>query len=166
MSNVADILQRLHALGAEDRTWILGKLPAPTKSLLLAAASGKPSSVAPAPAAASASDASSLPTTLAATQVAAALKEEPAWLAAALLEGADDSWVADVVHRLPAVLRSDIAAFRRTGCTLTPPARQTLMRLFLAKLGPASPAPVPSRFHALLERLSASRSRKRLTLHL
>ncbi len=164
MRNVADILQHLHTLSAEDRTWILGKLPAPAKSLLLAGASDEPSPAAPA--ATTASDAPRLPSTLAAMQVAAALKEEPAWLAAALLEGAAEPWIADVVERLPAVLRSDVASIRRAGSTLTPSARQTLIRLFLAKIGQAAPQTTPSRFQLLLERLSASRSRKRLTLHL
>lgn len=164
MRKVADILQHLHALTAEDRTWILGKLPEPAKSLLLAAVSDEPSPAAPV--VATARDASSLPTTLAAMQVAAALKEEPAWLAAAVLEGACESWIAGVVERLPAVLRSDVASIRRAGSALTPSARQALIRLLLARIGQAAPQPAPSRFHLLLERLSASRSRKRLTLHL
>jgi hypothetical protein len=159
--NVADILQHLHSLSTEDRTWILGKLPAPAKSLLLAAASDEPSPAAPV-----AGDAPSLPATLAATQVAAALKEEPAWLAAAVVEGAAEPWITEVVERLPAVLRSDVASIRRAGTTLTPDARQTLIRLLVARIGQAAPHPSPSTFRLLLERVSASRSRRRLTLHL
>lgn len=164
MRNVADILQRLHTLGADDRTWVLGKLPAPAKSLLLATASSERSPVVPA--APAAGDGPTLPPTLPALQVAAALKEEPAWLAAALLDGAAESWIAEVIQRLPAVLRADIATIRRGGSTLTPAARQTLIGLFLAKVGQATPRPAPSGFQVLLERLSASRSRRRLTLHL
>ena len=164
MRNAAEILQRLHALGAEDRSWILGKLPAPAKSLLLAAAADAPSPAAPV--VTPPSDIPSLPRTLAATTVAAALKEEPAWLAVAVLEGAAESWIAEVVERLPTFLRSDIASQRRAASTLTPAARQALIRLFLAKIGQAVPPPAPSRFHVLLERLGASRSRKRLMLHL
>jgi hypothetical protein len=164
--NSVDILQQLHSLTAEDRTWILEKLPAPAKSLLLATSSDAP---APAPAApvAPASDSPSLPRTLVATTVAAALREEPAWLAAAVLEGAAESRIAEIVERLPAVLRSDIVSMRRVAATLTPAARQVLIRLLLAKIGePPPPEPAPSRFHLLFDRLSASRSRKRLTLHL
>jgi hypothetical protein len=162
--NLTDTLQRLHALGAEDRRWILSKLPASAKSLLLAAASGKRPQIEPAPPAVT--DTPTLPRDLEALQVAAALKEEPAWLAAAVLEGAAESWVAEVVQKLPAVLRSNIAHVRRAGCTLTPSARQTLIGLMLAKIGQATPRPAQSGFQVLLERLSASRSRKRLTLHL
>jgi hypothetical protein len=162
--NLTDTLQRLHALGAEDRAWILSKLPASAKSLLLAAASGKRSQVAPVTPAAS--DPPALPPGLEPLQVAAALKEEPAWLAAAALEGAAESWVAEVLQKLPAVLRADIAHVRRAGCALTPSARQALIKLLLAKLGQAAPRPAQSGFQVLLERLSASRSRKRLTLHL
>ena len=164
MRNSVDILQQLHSLTAEDRTWILEKLPAPAKSLLLATTSDAPAPAAPV---APASDTPSLPTTLAATAVAAALKEEPAWLAAAVLEGAAESRIAEIVERVPAVLRSDIVSMRRVAATLTPAARQVLIRLLLAKIGePPPPEPVPSRFHMLFDRLSASRSRKRLTLHL
>jgi hypothetical protein len=162
--NSVDILQQLHSLTAEDRTWILEKLPAPAKSSLLATTSDTPAAAAPV---APASDTPSLPTTLAATTVAAALKEEPAWLAAAVLEGTAESRIAEIVERLPAVLRSDIVSMRRVAATLTPAARQVLVRLLLAKIGEPPPQePAPSRFHMLFDRLSASRSRKRLTLHL
>jgi hypothetical protein len=157
-------LQRLHSLTAEDRTWILEKLPAPAKSLLLATTSEAPAPAAPV---ATAGDTPSLPTTLTATTVAAALREEPAWLAAAVLADAAESRSTEIVERLPAVLRSDIVSMRHVAATLTPAARQVLVRLLLAKIGePAPPEPAPSRFHLLFDRLSASRSRKRLTLHL
>lgn len=154
MIEVADILQRLQALTSDDRTWILGKLPAAAKSTLLAAASAEPS---PPPATAP---------TLAPRSVAAALKEEPAWLAAAFLQGAADPWAAEVIGHLPAVLRSDVANLRRAESTLTPLSRQTLADLLHAHVGQSAPPPTPSKFHTLLERLSASRSRKRMTLHL
>lgn len=162
MMDIADMLQRLQALTAEDRTWILGKLPATEKSTLLAAASGESS---PPPAAAPEIEAPALPTTLASLSVAAAMKEEPAWIAAAILQGAAEPWVAEVIAHLPAVLRSDVANLRRAGSKLTPLARQTLVELLLAQIGQTA-APTPSKFHTLLERLSASRSRKRMTLHL
>ena len=163
MTSLADILQRLHGLAAEDRTWILGRLPAPAKSTLLAAASGEPSRPL---AAACGFEAPALPHTLTPQSVAAALKDEPAWLVAAVLEGTAESWAAAVIAHLPAVMRSDIATMRHAGSRLPLHARQTLIRLFLAKVGQAEPPPVPSRFHTLFERLSASRSRKRLMLHL
>jgi hypothetical protein len=163
--SASDILRQLHALSVQDRAWILEKLPAPAKSLLLAAVSDAPAPAAPV--AATASEIPILPTTLAATAIAAALREEPAWLAAAVLEGAAESRIAEVLERLPGVLRSDMATMRRVACTLTPAARQVLLRMVLAKIGePAPPPPAPSRFHVLLDRLSASRSRKRLALHL
>jgi hypothetical protein len=163
MTDVADIMQRLHALTVEDRAWILGKLPATAKSALLAAAAGEPS---PPPSAPTVEDAPVLPTTLAPRSVAAALKEEAAWVAVALLEDADESWIAEVIAHLPPVLRSDIDSMRRAGASLTILARRTLIRLLLAKIGEAAPQPAPSKFQVLLDRLSASRSRKRMTLHL
>src|SRR5262245_58063386 len=118
MIDVADILQRLQVLTSEDRTWILGKLPAAAKSTLLTAASAEP--LPPPTAAAPEIEGPALPTTLAPQSVAAALKEEPAWLAAAALEGAAEPWVTAVIAHLPAVLRSEVANLRRAGSTLTP----------------------------------------------
>jgi hypothetical protein len=165
MIDVADILQRLQALAAEDRTWILGRLPAAAKATLLAAASGESSL--PPPAAAREIEGPVLPTTLAPQSVAAALKEEPAWIAASILGNAAGPWIAEVLAHLPPGLRSDIASLRRSDSVLTPLARETLVNLLLAQIGQSEPPPpTPSKFHTLLERLSASRSRKRMTLHL
>ena len=164
MIDIADILQRLQALSVEDRTWILGRLPVAAKATLLAAASGGSSP--PPPAAAREIEGPALSTTLPPQSVAAALKEEPAWIAASILGNAGGPWIVEVLAHLPAVLRSDIASLRRSDSMLTPLARQTLVNLLLAQIDQSPPPPTPSKFHTLLERLSASRSRKRMTLHL
>lgn len=79
-----------------------------------------------------------LPRDIDAARLAAVLAQEPSWITAAV----------------------------RGGSVLTPHAKQTLVRLVLARVGCDEAAPVPSKFQSLLARLSASRSRKRLTIHL
>lgn len=171
MKAATDILQRLHGLTAEDRTWILARLPTAARSKLRALVKIEQSSrdeadVVPEPAAdASDEPVGRLPCGLDPAAVAALLKAEPAWIAAAVLEGSAQPWSAMVLDHLPGVLRADIEGQRRAGCTLTPLARETLIRVFLAGMGRNPHAPTPSKFRSLLDRVSASRSRKRLTIH-
>ena len=125
--NTTDILRTLHGLAAEDRAWIIARLPARTKAQLLHV---------PEPEVPQSDE--EIPPDIDAARLAVVLAEEPSWIAAAL----------------------------RGSSTLTPQAKQTLVRLVLARVGCGEAAPALSRFHSLLARLSASRSRKRLTIHL
>ena len=83
---------------------------------------------------------------------------------------ADDELPRDIdAARLAAVLAEEpswIGAAVRGGSVLTPHAKQTLVRLVLARVGRGEAEPARSRFQSLLARLSASRTRKRLTIHL
>lgn len=171
MKNSTDILQRLHGLTAEDRTWILARLPIRARSTLRAAVKAEQSSdvdadVIAEPKVDTTEEVACLPSGLDPEAVAALLKGEPAWIAAALLEGSAEPWSAMVFGHLPSMQRADIERHRRAGCTLTLLARQTLISIFVAGMGSTPHAPAPSKFQSLLDRVSASRSRKRLTIHL
>ena len=154
--NTTDILRTLHGLAAEDRAWIIARLPARAKARLLGE---KPQADASVPAA-------SVPTDIDASRLAAVLAEEPSWIAAAVLDGAAEPWAAAVLECLPAGMRADIASVQRIGCPLTPHAKQLVIRTLLARVGCGVSTPARSGFQQLLARLSASRSRKRLTIHL
>jgi hypothetical protein len=171
VKNSTDILQRLHGLTTEDRTWILARLPSGARSTLRAAVKAEQSSRVDADVVAetqvdTTGEVARLPSSLDPEAVAALLKGEPAWIAAALLEGSAEPWTAMVLEHLPSMLRADIERHRRAGCTLTVLARQTLISAFMAGVGNTPHTPVPSKFQSLLDRVSASRSRKRLTIHL
>ena len=129
--NTSDILQTLHGLAAEDRAWIIERLPARAKARLLHQKEPEPE---PEPPRAE----EELPSDIDADRLAAVLADEPAWLAAGV----------------------------RGGTGLTARARQTLIRLVLARVGHSEVPPARSRFQTLLARLGASRSRKRMTIHL
>lgn len=166
--NPVNVLQTLHGLTAEDRAWIIARLPARAKARLLAPTANERESHdrEQLPAHLAKTDTLNLPPDVDAGSLATMLKAEPAWIAAALLQECEESLKAAVLERLPAVLRADISDIQRAGCKLTPLATQTLLRLLLTRIGHAKGGSPPSKFHSLLERLSASRSRKRLTIHL
>ena len=125
--NTSDIVRTLHGLAAEDRAWIIARLPARAKAQLLRG---------PEPEVAQSDE--ELPSDIDAARLAAVLAEEPSWIAAAV----------------------------RGGAGLTAHAKQTLIRLVVARVGCGEATPARSRFQSLVARLSASRSRKRLTIHL
>ena len=160
--NTTDILQTLHGLAAEDRAWIIARLPARAKAQLLgekAQVDEKPQTDARVPT-------DIVPNDVDASRLAAVLAEEPSWIVAVVLDGAAEPWAAAVLERRQTGMRADIATVQRTGCSLTPHARQVLIRTVLARVGCGASTPVRSGFQQLLARLSASRSRKRLTIHL
>jgi hypothetical protein len=163
--NTTEILQKLHGLAAEDRAWIVARLPTRAKAQLLAMSSdGETPEVTPMEVAHAEEE--RIPADIDVGRLAAVLAEEPYWVAAVLLEGSGEPWVAAVLERLPAGVRAGIATAQRGAQTFTPHAKQTLIRTVLARVGCGEPAPARSRFQSLLARLSASRSRKRLTIHL
>ena len=125
--NTTDILRTLHGLAAEDRAWIIARLPARAKGRLLDV---------PEPQVPQSGD--ELPRDIDAARLAAVLAEEPSWIAAAV----------------------------RGDSVLTSHAKQTLVRLVLARVGRGEAEPARSKFQSLLARLSAARTRKRLTIHL
>jgi hypothetical protein len=141
--NTTDILRTLHGLAVEDRAWIIARLPTRAKAQLLAMSpeDDTPDEVAELETPQEQREA--IPADIDAGRLALVLAEEPAWIAA-VVRGSTEPWVA----------------------ALTPHTRQTVIRSVLARVGCGEPAPTRSRFQSLLARLSASRSRKRLTIRL
>lgn len=162
--NTNEILRKLHGLAAEDRDWIIARLPSRAKAQLLATgpderAPHMPTFEVPQPD-------EGVPGDVDVTRLAAILASEPSWIAAVLLDGCVQPWAAAVCERLPLGMRADIASLHRSGGPLTAHAKRVLIRTVLARIGGAESAPVRSKFQGLLARLSASRSRRRLTIHL
>ena len=160
--NTTDILRTLHGLAVEDRAWIIERLPARAKAQLLAMHpdESKPEEEG------HQEHLERIPADIDAGRLAAVLADEPLWIAAVVLEGSTEPWVAAVFERLPVGMRADVRSMQAAVRALTAHAKQTLIRSVLARVGCGEAEPTRSRFHALLARLSASRSRKRLTIHL
>lgn len=176
-----DILSTLGRLSDADRHWIIENLPAQAKSQLL--------SVSPPGHSLSASDPMqpSLPTdvsgapdsskrnyedasqTLAAADsglLADVLKAEPAWLTAALLRSREWTWRSEVMGALPSGLRTEVARIADSDLTFTPHLTTTVVNLVTARLnGQVAPRTV-SRFEALVEKLAATRSKRRWSINL
>jgi len=165
--NATDILRTLHGLAAEDRAWIIARLPTRAKAQLLALTPDDDASHLIKDEVPEQHEDEGLPAGVDAGRLATVLAEEPAWIAAAVLEGSTEAWAAAVTERLPTGMRADIRSTHSGARTLTQHAKQTLIRAVLARVGCGEPAQAPSsKFQSLLARLSASRSRKRLTIHL
>lgn len=171
MRTPADILTTLNALSDEDRRWIIGRLPAQSKSRLLA---GSSEDLAPeqSPAAARTS-----PTTGAelaldtlsrvdAQTLARVLKHEPVWLIAALVYAREWPWRAQLLQELPPATRAEVERSSQVAGSFTPHLMDTLARLAQARTDERMGVRGTSRFEALVARLGASRAKKRLTLHL
>jgi hypothetical protein len=171
MNAPREVLRTLHRLTAEDRNWIVARLPAALKVRLLGsekaaeraspAAEAVPVRSAPTPDR-DAQDplASADPKTL-----AGLLKDEPAWIVAALVCARRTSWGPQLLDSLPAVQRADVARLQ-TGCVFAPALIEELQRRLAARLTGGPAARSASKFEALVERIGASRSRKRIGIHL
>jgi hypothetical protein len=160
--NTTDILRTLHGLAVEDRAWIIERLPARAKAQLLAM---HPDESTPKEEVHE-EQLERIPADIDAGRLAAVLADEPLWIAAVVLDGSTGPWVATVFERLPAGMRADIRSMHSAVGALTSHAKQTLIRSVLARVGCGEAEPTRSRFQSLLARLSASRSKKRLTIHL
>jgi hypothetical protein len=152
----ADALSLLQGLTDEDRAWIVARLPTPAKSpasdagRLQPATTGEPADVLE----------KVEPRTL-----LAVLKDEPAWITAALLQAHAWTWSAQLLDALPAVLHADVATLERAKVRFAPEVAQTVRRLVAARIATGQREDRPSKFEALLDRLSASRVRKRMVFH-
>lgn len=94
--------------------------------------------------------------------MAALLKHEPAWIAAIVLQGQDESWSHEVLDALPSLQRSEVERARAQsfGDALV----QAVLRQVLERCqGDVATA---SAFDRLVERIGSSRTKRRLTLHL
>jgi hypothetical protein len=161
--NTTDILRTLHGLAAEDRAWIIERLPARAKAQLLAM---HPDEKDTPEEEVHLEQPERIPADVDAVRLVAVLADEPLWIAAVVLEGSTEPWVAAVLERLPVGMRADVRSMLSAVRALTSHAKETLIRSVLARVGCGEAEPTRSRFQALLARLSASRSKKRLTIHL
>lgn len=173
MKPQATLLGRLQQLNGRDRSWIMQQLSERERSQLLATletsepapevVNAKVQEVRPAPQpdTKKTEDAKTLSRVEART-MAALLRYEPAWIAAVVIQGQDDAWSKDVLDALPALQRSEVEKARAQtfGAGLT----QAVVRQVLARC--VGEVATVSAFDRLVERIGASRSRRRLTLHL
>jgi hypothetical protein len=174
MKNHADVIALLGTLSDSDRTWIIGKLPAHAKSRLLAAGADRNSTVSAAPKTPSLKEVVE-PTNRASfdalaraqfAQIVQVLRGEPAWLIAVLLSAHEWTWQAELLTALSPAVRSDVAHVQRSAGAFSAHLVDTLMRLIAERVSGGTLSHRPSRFESLVERVRASRSKRRLSLHL
>lgn len=173
MKSQADLMGRLQQLNVQDRSWIMQQLSERERAQLLAtleapeqaaeAVSAKaPQAPAVAPVEPKKNDGAKALARVEPRAMASLLRHEPAWIAALVIQGRDESWSKEVLDALPALLRSQVerACAQSFGEELT----QAVVRQVLAHC--QGEMATVSVFDRLVEKISASRSRRRLTLHL
>lgn len=174
MNRHEELLGRLQQLGSQDRSWIMQQLTERERAQLLSKL--ETPRIAPAitnekvPEAAPATVASEIkrPDGIKALSrvdpriVAALLRHEPAWLGAIVLAGQDESWNKAVLDALPASQRSEVERSRSQ--SFGDELMQSAVRQVLAHC--QADVAATSAFDRLVEKIGASRSKRRLTLHL
>jgi hypothetical protein len=148
-----DVLQTIGRLSPEDRRWILDHLPPDARTRLAALTTGR----SPAEDATSAARTAEATATLRATSAArivAALHAEPAWLVRSVVFASDWPWRREVLRRLPATLRLEVAGLERAGARLAPAAGEFLLRALTFRIGTEGDdaGATDSRFESLLRR--------------
>ena len=178
MKTRADVVALLGTLCDADRAWIVGKLPSHAKSRLLAAGSDLSSATPASTAHASATSASKQPAVPANRElydvlvrtdpqsVINVLRNEPAWLIAAVLSAQEWPWHSDLLMALAPSVRSDVTCIQKIGTTFAAPLIDSLVRLVASRASSGVTPQRQSKFETLVSRLAASRSKKRLSLHL
>lgn len=171
MKSQSELLGKLHRLSARDRAWIVEHLSEQERSQLVSTLA----EAAPAitemklhsiehrpPADVKSTDAARTLARVEPRVVAMITRTEPAWLNAVIASEQDPAWNVAFLEALPATLRADVE--RMHPKEFGPSLRESVIRLILARC--QGHVPVESAFERLVERLSSSRSRKRMTLHL
>jgi len=166
MNASTDVLQTLNQLSAADRNWIIERLPAQSKTRLLAISSPRQPAAAPAPVAAGAttSDAQQLLRHADPTTLANLLQREPPWLASALLQSHAWPWREALLAALPPGVRAEVERGSQTAYATR--LTDTLLGIIAARMEVHAPAPPVSKFEILVEKLAAARSRKRWSINL
>jgi len=118
---VEHALLLLGRLDESDRRWILEHLPAAAKARLVNGAGHD--------------DLGSPVARAGADRIVEILHAEPAWLIHAVLSAKDWPWKAEVLERLPATLRLDVASLARRGVVLAKPAVEFLVRTLSERIG-------------------------------
>lgn len=171
MKSPSELLGKLHRLSARDRAWIVEHLSEQERAQLMSSLA-EPAAVItdlklkvvaqPRESGATSTDAARTLGRVEPRLVAMVTRTEPAWLNAVIAATQDAAWNGAFVESLPASLRPDVE--RTHSKEFGPALRESVTRLVLARC--QGDVPVESAFERLVERLSSSRSRKRMTLHL
>jgi hypothetical protein len=166
MNSASEVLAKLGALTEADRLWILAQLPASAKARLL----DDPSALHALPVVPdlNESEEHSIHRALAKAEperVLRVLEREPTWLIVAVLGVRDWPWRAAVLEGLPESQRVDVSRVSSISA-FTVHTLDALCRALLRKVSDAEPSQPESKFSQLVAKLSSSRSRRRLTLHL
>jgi hypothetical protein len=177
---MSDVLAMLARLSEADRRWILEQLSPAEKARLTgasggasgasdasgasgtegkgaAASSGPATGIGPATGTAAAEWDTLIRrlTTAVPARVIEFLHTEPAWLAHGVLSAHSWPWKREVVHRLPATLRLEIARLERSSAALSPAATRWLLPLFAQRLEAACGFAEPkSGFESVLARFT------------
>lgn len=166
-----ELLSRLHRLNARDRAWLVDHLSEQERAQLVTSLAGPAVDIEamklhvvehqPQNETQSA-DVARMLARVEPRVVATITRTEPAWLNAVVASGQDAAWSSAFLEALPATLRADVqrAHPRQFGPALC----ESVTRLILVRC--QGNVPIESAFERLVERLSSSRSRKRMTLHL
>jgi hypothetical protein len=167
------LLGKLHKLNARDRAWIVEHLSEHERAQLMSSLAEPPADVTAVklhtvvqdrdlPSDAKSADAARTLGRVEPRVVAMITKTEPAWLNAVIASEQEPAWSEIFLEALPATLRADVE--RMQSKQFGPALCESVTRLILARCH--GDVPVESKFERLVERLSSSRSRKRMTLHL
>lgn len=171
MKSQSELLGKLHKLSARDRAWIVEHLSEQERAQLLSSLAEPPPDITAMqlhavehrPAAdAKSADAARTLGRVEPRIVAMITRTEPAWLNAVIASEQEPAWNTVFMETLPAALRADVE--RMHPKEFGPALRESVTRLILARC--QGNVPVESAFERLVDRLSSSRSRKRMTLHL
>ncbi len=167
------LLSRLQQLNATDRGWVMQQLSEVERAQLLATleAAEQPVEVVSMnvrevrPVAPSDNRKNEGAKSLSRVEpriMAALLRHEPAWIAALVLQSQDASWSRELLDAMPALQRSEVERIRSQtfGAELV----QAVTKQVLARC--QGDVAAVSAFDRLVERIGASRSKRRLTLHL
>jgi len=148
MKSAEDVLARLCSLAEQDRAWIIEQLPADAKARLL----GEQRAVSPISSASLAE----------AAHACAALRTEPAWVLAAILQVQPEPWRTKFLAGLPEWTRLQVQ--RLAPVIYTAQMLDSILQLAREKVADCAQAPRDSRFAGLVAKLSAARGRKRWSL--
>lgn len=172
MKSQAELLGRLQQLNVQDRGWIMQQLSERERAQLLSTleASETPPEVLGAkvqdmrpatPPDIKNNDGAKALCRVEARAMATLLRHEAAWIAAIVIHGQDERWSRAVLDALPASQRSEVEGVRAQsfGEELV----QAVARQVLAR---CQGDVAVSAFDRLVDKVAASRSRRRLTLHL
>lgn len=175
MNTELDVLARLGELNEADRSWILSKLPAHSRKKLLAAVTNEPAE----PNAPSLRETKAAPARLTSSDdaeefsivrradpstLADVLRNEPAYIVAALISAHRWPWRDALIQAMPHFQRAEIVNLSEK-IQLTSEMCASIVKLAAKRLSRVEPSPQPrSRFEMLVERIAAARSRKRSTL--